>query len=90
MISSAQVTVDSTADLVAEASTDTSGGNGYDLAVSNRGSVAVYLGDAAVSSSIGFQLDPGASVAFWLGPGEALYGITVSGSARLDVLRVGA
>jgi hypothetical protein len=64
-----------------------------DLLVRNRGSVAVFLGGAAVTTSIGFQLDPGEAVsadtADGTGSGSGLFGITASSTARVDVLQVG-
>ncbi len=85
-----RVTVDTVADLLADASSDTTGFNGFRLNVRNRGSVAVYLGAAAVVTTDGFQLDPGESVSMWLDTGEALYGITASSSAVVHVLKGGA
>lgn len=60
------------------------------LLVRNRGVVAVYLGSLAVSSSNGFQLDPGEAVNVDLGPygSGGLYGRTASSTARVDRLQV--
>jgi hypothetical protein len=60
------------------------------LLVRNRGSVAVYVGGAAVTTSTGFQLDPGESAtADFPTFGGGLWGITASSTARVDVLEVG-
>lgn len=58
--------------------------------IRNRGTGAVYLGDASVTSATGFQVDPGETIPMDLYPGDALYAISASGSNSVHVLRVGA
>lgn len=85
MAASQQVTVNTSADLL-----DASTGSVRSLLVRNRGSVAVYLGGIDVTSSTGFQLDPGEAVSIdagGSGAGGGLYGVTASSSARVDVLQ---
>lgn len=76
-----RVTCDTSADAIA------SNDSGR-YVVRNRGSVAVYLGGAAVTSSDGFQLDPGESASFDLNGSDDLYGVVASGSAAVHVLKV--
>lgn len=82
---SAQVTVTNAATAL-----DVNSTGARSLLVRNRGSVAVYLGGAAVTTGIGFQLDPGESLtADFPTYSAGLYGITASSTARVDVLEVG-
>lgn len=60
------------------------------LLVRNRGAVAVYLGGSTVTTSTGFQLDPGESLTLDFPTyGAGLWGITASATVRVDVLEVG-
>jgi len=65
--------------------------NQASLLVRNRGSVAVYIGgDATVTTSTGYQLDPGET---WIGEiesGDAVYGIVASGTAVCHLVTTGA
>jgi hypothetical protein len=80
--SGSQVTVTSSV-------TQLSGTGIASVLVRNRGSVAVYLGDGSVSSSNGFQIDPGEAVSVDLAQyAGGLYGRTASSTARVDVLQV--
>lgn len=82
---SAQVTVTNTATQL-----DQNTAGVRSLLARNRGSVAVFLGGPAVTTAIGFQLDPGDSVSVDVPAfGGGLYGITASTNARVDVLQVG-
>lgn len=82
-IASGQVTVTSTATALDQSTT-----GARSMLVRNRGSVAVYLGGSNVSTSNGFQLDPGESVGLDAAKfGSGLYGRTASSSARVDVLQ---
>lgn len=84
-VGSGQVTVTTTAAVLDQTTTGT-----RSLLVRNRGSVPVYLGGSNVSSSNGFQLDPGESASVDIPKyGAGLYGRTASSSARVDVLQVG-
>lgn len=57
-------------------------------AVRNRGAVAVYLGSAAVTTTTGFQVDPGETFTVDLRSRDALYGVVASGSASCHVIQV--
>jgi len=84
----AQVTVDSTADVIYTGP----GSNGARVNVRNRGPVAVFLGGPTVDDSggsAGYQLDSGENVSLYVDPGEVLYGITAASSSRVDVLAGG-
>ena len=83
-----RVTVLTAAIAVAAAGT-TGSGDAVRVNVRNRGAIAVYLGGAAVTSSTGYQLDPGESVSTWLEAGETMYGISASSSV-VHVLTGGA
>ena len=86
-IASAQITVTSAATALDQSTA------GYrSLLLRNRGAVAVYLGDSNVSTSTGFQLDPGETTSIDIarsGAAGALWGVTASSTARVDVLQVG-
>lgn len=61
------------------------------LLARNRGTSAVYLGGAAVTSATGYQVDPGEAVT-WdseTGPGQAMFAVTASGSVSVHVIQVG-
>lgn len=64
----------------------------YGIVFRNRGTVAVYLGGATVTTGTGFQLDPGESFpASGLDSRrDAVYGIVASGSATVHVFKVGS
>jgi hypothetical protein len=89
MAASQQVTVTDSATLLDINTT----ASGRSLLVRNRGSIAVYVGGPAVTTSTGFQLDPGEAVSLdaddGSGAGSGNYGITASSTARVDVLQVG-
>jgi len=81
MATASRVTVDTSADVIV-----TNDAGKY--VVRNRGSVAVYLGGSAVTSSDGWQLDAGESVSFEMNGSDDLYGITGSSSAVVHVLKL--
>lgn len=59
--------------------------------IRNRGAVAVYVGDAGVTTATGFQVDAGETLSVeTAGSADLLYGITASGSAACHVLQVGS
>ena len=88
MIAAERVTVDTTSGgvLIAQGP---SVSKSHRLNVRNRGSVAVYVGPSGVTSSTGYQLDPGEQIGLELAAGETLYGITASSSAAVHVLKAG-
>ena len=60
---------------------------GEAVVVRNRGSAAVYLGGSDVTSSTGFQLDAGDTLAVDVTYGETLYAVAAdAGPYRLDLL----
>lgn len=63
--------------------------SGESLIAVNQGVGSVFAGGAAVTTSTGLELKPGASVTFTLSPGEQLYGITSGSTYRVDVLESG-
>lgn len=87
--SATRVTVDTTSGGVALWTTPTSGtfGLGAEAIIRNRGSVAVYIGASGVTTSTGFQIDPGESISLRVSRAMTpLYGITASSSAAVHVL----
>ena len=84
----AQVSVTSSATLL---DTNTTA-SGRSVLVRNRGSVPVFLGGSAVTTSTGFQLDPGEGASVDVpgtGAASGLYGITASSTATVHTLQVG-
>lgn len=59
-----------------------------DVNVRNRGAVAVYIGAPNLTTSTGYQLDPGEAVGMELQQGDELYGITASSTCVVHVLKV--
>lgn len=58
--------------------------------IRNRGSVAVYVGGASVTTGTGFQLDPGESLTLdtaGTGAGVATYAVTAASSAVVHVVQ---
>lgn len=88
-VQNASVSVSTTAVLLS-GTTDLS--DQYDLrgqsVLLNSPSV-IYVGPAGVTSGTGYAITPGVEYAFDLGPGDALYGITASGTVVVPVLRTG-
>lgn len=85
-VGSAQVTVSTTAVKLSVAEADSR--TGESVAITNTdASVTVYVGGAAVTASTGFPLLAGGSLSVDLDGGEALYGVTASGSVTVGVLR---
>ncbi len=84
-ISSAQVSVGTTATLLVTADTD-----GCQLYLHNKGGTVTYLGSDAVTSSTGMGIDSGAGVVHITLPANAkLYAITASGTQTVQILKVG-
>lgn len=52
----------------------------------NAGTASVFLGAAAVTTSTGFEVIPGAAVSLPLGPSDPVYCIVVTSTNRLDVV----
>lgn len=66
------------------------GGRAVLVNVRNRGAVAAYIGGPNLTTSDGYQLDPGEAVDVRLQGEEALFGITASTTCVVHVLKVGA
>ena len=81
-ITAAQVSVGETATLVVQA-----GVAGLTVTVTNpSGGADVFLGDAGVDVSNGYNLEAGESVQLLLTPGDGLYGIVATGAKVVHVL----
>jgi hypothetical protein len=80
MPNTAQKTVTTTATLLVTANT-------HDQKVYlHSSSGTIYLGDSAITSSTGYKMDNGDKLIVDLGDNEALYGITSSGTATMQVM----
>ena len=87
-ITSASVTVTTTATLLSGADTDTVAGQSIYL--SNAGPTAVVVGPAGVTATTGFTIASGVNFGpIQLGSGEALYGIVGTGTQAIGVRRTG-
>ncbi len=82
-ITSNQVTCTTAATLIVPADLD-----GCSVVINNTGDKKVFLGAADVTSTTGFELASSGTVILEiiLGPGEALYGITASGSCAVSFI----
>lgn len=58
------------------------------VTVKNLGTVPVYVGAATVTTSTGYPVNPGESLAADIYSASALYGIVASGTCAVAVLRV--
>lgn len=56
------------------------------LLVNQSATTSVYLGAANVTTTTGVELKGGATLSLQLATGEVLYGITSTGTARVDTL----
>lgn len=81
-IDNAQVTVGTTATVVA----DNSGGVTKEtVTLHNKGGASVFVGDSAVTTATGYELATGeVSEEISLSGGEKLYAICASGTVRVD------
>ena len=81
MPTSAQVTVTTTAVIIAPAA------NSYqNIYLHNLGAGAIYIGGSNVTTSNGYKLDNGDKLSLIIGDVEALYGVAASGTHTLAVL----
>lgn len=64
--------------------------DGGSFAICNRDADSVFLGGSGVTTGNGYELGAGESLGIRLDQGDDLYGIVASGTARVDVLRVGS
>lgn len=87
-VAASQKTVAATATLLTTAPTDNVSGSSV-LACNRHASVVSYVGPSDVTTSTGFKLGVGDSIAVDLAPGEALYGIVASGTGTVHVLEAG-
>ena len=81
MPSSAQITINSTATVLVDATA-------FDQTVylHNSGGGVVYLGAANVTTANGYKLDNGDKITIGVGDHEALYAVTASGINVVSVL----
>jgi hypothetical protein len=81
MPSSAQITINSTATVLVDATA-------FDQTVylHNSGGGVVYLGAANVTTANGYKLDNGDKITIGVGDHEALYAVTASGTNVVSVL----
>lgn len=87
-VTSAQVSVGTTATELSAADTDTR--LGQTLIVKNASAAtAVFLGGSGVTTSTGLSLAAAATVTVELGQGEELYGIVAAATETVHVLRTG-
>jgi hypothetical protein len=68
---------------------DTSASFTRSCLVRNRGSSAVFIGGAGVTTATGLQLDPGESLTADLRPAEPLFGVVASGTVTCHVMLAG-
>ena len=81
MPTSAQVTVTTTAVIIAPAA------NSYqNIYLHNLGAGAIYIGGSNVTTSNGYKLDNGDKLSLIIGDREALYAIASSGTHNVGVL----
>lgn len=86
-VDSAQITVTTAATLLTSAVDSRDKGG---IAITNRGSAAVYVGGPGVTTSTGYKLDAGESVAIDTdSPGDVAYGVVATGTETVHVLRAG-
>lgn len=69
-------------------SLDDSGPTRY-VALSNASTAAVFLGTAGVTTATGYSLAASGTLAFWLYPDEALYGIVASTASVVSYIENG-
>jgi hypothetical protein len=83
-ITSGQVNLTTSATLIAQADSD-----GCAVTVHIPGNSSAYFGNGTVTTSTGFYLDKNAGPkSFSLTAGDALYGITTSGTVTVTYLRI--
>lgn len=84
-VKSAQVSVGTTAVLLVKADHD-----GTRVTLHNKTGTVSYIGGSDVTSTNGLGIDSGAGpVHFLLQPGDALYAITASSTATVQVMTIG-
>lgn len=84
-ISSAQISVETTATLLVTADTD-----GCLAYLHNKTGTVIYLGNDTVTTSTGMGIDSGAGVVLFTLPANAkLYGIVAAGSTTMQILKIG-
>lgn len=87
-ISSAQVAVSTTATELTAGLIE-SAGSRSSIAVQAPGALTLYIGPAGVTSTTGFAVQPGMTIAVDLEYAERLYGVLASGTGTAYVLRSG-
>jgi hypothetical protein len=64
----------------------TGASGGSTVLIRNAGAASVYLGDAAVLTSTGFELTAGSAVSLPVGPNDPVYGIVVTSTVIVHTL----
>lgn len=86
-VSSASVTVSTSATALNQADTDDNPGKtGQSILVRNVGANTIYLGGSGVTTVNGYPLGVGSDVAVQLAPNETLYGIVAASTESARVL----
>lgn len=88
-VTSAQVTVGTSATALSAAETDSRSGEQLRL-LNSDATNAVFIGPAGVTTATGYKLLAGATIgAIELDAGETLYGVVAAGTVVVHVLRLG-
>lgn len=82
-VSSAQVTVGTSATLLAS---DSGINIGLQVTLKNKGAAVVFIGPAGVTTGNGYELAVGEVLPRDLGPGEELYGVVATATQPVHVL----
>ena len=86
MPTSAQVSVGTTATLLVAANFMDQTAYVHNMA-HGGGNPSIYLGNANVNTSNGFELDAGSYITIGVGDNEALYAVCASGTVNVSVLK---
>lgn len=62
--------------------------NRCSITVRNRDIVPIFIGNADVTASIGFQVDPGESISVDIIPPQALFAVTAVGVATCHIIQL--
>lgn len=87
-VSAAQVSVGTTATLLTGGETDTVHGQAIIVKVPSAATAPIFLGPVGVTTTTGFEVAIGGSIALDLGQGESLHGVAAT-AQTVHVLRVG-
>lgn len=88
-VEGAQVSVGITATELTGTQTDTLAGQSVVARLPSGAPASVFLGGTGVTTTTGFELTAGSSVAMDLSDGERLFGIIATGTQTVHMLRTG-